>query len=106
MIRSESTTNVDRRTYSEELEIKQFQSAVPMAAELAQVLREWQKTTAYRNPTDWVFASPKTHGSTPRVGNMLVADRTNAFRDWPRKLRNLAGAYSGGKFFVTRAEES
>jgi integrase len=45
-----------------------------MAAELAQVLREWQKTTAYGNPTDWVFASPKTHGRTPRVGNMLVAD--------------------------------
>ena len=26
------------------------------------------------NPTDWVFASAKTHGRTPRVGNMLVAD--------------------------------
>lgn len=38
------------------------------------MLREWQKTTAYGNPTDWVFASPKTHGRTPRVGNMLVAD--------------------------------
>jgi hypothetical protein len=45
-----------------------------MAAELAQVLREWRKTTAYGNPTDWVFASPKTHGRTPRVGNMLEAD--------------------------------
>ena len=45
-----------------------------MAAELAQLLREWQKATAYGNPTDWVFASPKTHGRTPRVGNMLVAD--------------------------------
>ena len=45
-----------------------------MVAELAQVLRDWQKTTAYSNPTDWVFASAKTHGRTPRVGNMLVAD--------------------------------
>src|ERR1035438_5654702 len=26
------------------------------------------------NPTDWVFASPKKHGRTPRVGNMVVAD--------------------------------
>jgi hypothetical protein len=26
------------------------------------------------NPTDRVFASAKTHGRTPRVGNMLVAD--------------------------------
>jgi integrase len=45
-----------------------------MAAVLAQLLREWQKATAYGKPTDWVFASPKTHGRTPRVGNMLAAD--------------------------------
>jgi integrase len=59
---------------SEELKTKKSRSAVPMAAELAQVLREWQKATAYGNPTEWVFASAKTHGRTPRVGNMLVAD--------------------------------
>ena len=48
--------------------------AVPMAAELAQVLREWQAVSRCGNPTDWVFASRRTHGRTPRVGNMLVAD--------------------------------
>ena len=68
-----------RRTWiggkvSEQLKTKQSRSAVPMAGELAQFLREWQKTTAYGNPTDWVFASAKTHGRTPRVGNMIVAD--------------------------------
>jgi len=68
-----------RRTWiggkvSEQLKTKQSRSAVPMAGELAQFLREWQKATPYGNPTDWVFASPKTHGRTPRVGNMLVAD--------------------------------
>jgi integrase len=68
-----------RRTWiggrvSEELKTKKSRSAVPMAGELAQFLREWQKETPYGNPTDWVFASPKTHGRTPRVGNMLVAD--------------------------------
>jgi integrase len=68
-----------RRTWidgqiSEKLKTKQSRSAVPMAAELAQFLREWQKATAYGKPTDWVFASAKTHGRTPRVGNMLVAD--------------------------------
>lgn len=57
---------------------KQSRSAVPMAAELAQVLSEWQKTTAYGDPTDWVFASPRTHGRTPRVGNMLAADHLPA----------------------------
>ncbi len=59
---------------SEELKTKKSRSAVPMAAVLAQFLREWQMTTAYGNPTDWVFASSKTHGRTPRVGSMLAAD--------------------------------
>jgi len=68
-----------RRTWiggkvSEQLKTKQSRSAVPMAGELAQFLREWQKETPYGNRTDWVFASPKTHGRTPRVGNMIVAD--------------------------------
>lgn len=68
-----------RRTWiggkvSEQLKTKQSRSAVPMAGELAQFLGEWRKETAYGNPTDWVFASPKTHGRTPRVGNMIVAD--------------------------------
>jgi integrase len=68
-----------RRTWidgivSEKLKTKQSRSAVPMAAELAQVLKEWRKVTVHGTPTDWVFASLKTHGKTPRVGNMLVAD--------------------------------
>jgi integrase len=68
-----------RRTWidgivSEKLKTKKSRSAVPMAAELAQVLKDWRKMTAYGTPTDWVFASLKTHGRTPRVGNMLVAD--------------------------------
>jgi integrase len=66
-------TWIDGQT-SEKLKTKQSRSAVPMAAELAQVLSDWRKVTAYGKPTDWVFASVKTHGRTPRVGNMLVAD--------------------------------
>jgi integrase len=66
-------TWIDGKT-SEKLKTKQSRSAVPMAAELAQFLRDWRKATAYGKPTDWVFASPKTHGRTPRVGNMLAAD--------------------------------
>ena len=72
-MRIQRRTWVDGHT-SEELETKQSRSAVPMAGELAQFLREWRKGTAYGSPTDWVFASPKTHGRTHRVGNMLVAD--------------------------------
>jgi integrase len=45
-----------------------------MAPVLAQFLRKWQKETPYSKPTDWVFASSRTRGKTPRVGNMLVSD--------------------------------
>jgi hypothetical protein len=37
---------------SEELKTKKSRSAVPMAAELAEVLRDWRKATAYGNPAD------------------------------------------------------
>ena len=56
------------------LKTKKSRSAVPMAAALAQFLGEWRQATLYGKPTDWVFASRRTHGRTPRVGNMLVSD--------------------------------
>ncbi len=68
-----------RRTWidgviSERMKTKKSRSAIPMAPVLAELLREWQQETAYGKPSDWVFASQKTHGRTPRVGNMLVSD--------------------------------
>jgi integrase len=45
-----------------------------MAPPLAEYLRVWQAESCYTMPTDWVFASAKTHGRTPRVGNMLCVD--------------------------------
>ena len=42
-----------------------------MAPLLAKYLRAWQVESCYTKPTDWVFASEKTRGRTPRVGNML-----------------------------------
>lgn len=59
---------------SERLKTKKSRSAVPMAPGLAKFLRKWQKQSQYRKPTDWVFASARTHGKSPRVGNMLVSD--------------------------------
>jgi integrase len=47
---------------------------VPLGDLLADTLRTWYQNTPYGQPKDWVFASAKTHGRTPRVGNMLVAD--------------------------------
>lgn len=50
------------------------EAPMPMSPVLAACLREWQKTAQYAKLTDWVFASKKTKGRTPRVGNMIVAD--------------------------------
>jgi integrase len=50
------------------------EALMPMSPILAASLREWQQTTRYAQPKDWVFASIKTKGRTPRVGNMIVAD--------------------------------
>jgi integrase len=53
---------------------KKSQAPVAMAPLLAKYLRAWQVETAHAKLTDWVFASDKTHGRTPRVGNMLCVD--------------------------------
>lgn len=55
---------------------KSRKSAAPvaMAPLLAKYLRVWQAESCYTKQTDWVFASEKTRGRTPRVGNMLCVD--------------------------------
>ncbi len=53
---------------------KKSKAPVAMASMLAKYLRAWHVETEYARPTDWVFASRKTHGRTPRVGNMLCVD--------------------------------
>jgi integrase len=49
-------------------------SYVALTPELASHLETWRKETPYAKDTDWVFASEKTHGKTPRFGGMLVRD--------------------------------
>lgn len=45
---------------------------VAMTKVLAAYLLAWRKETMYGKDTDWIFASSRTKGKTPRVGNMLV----------------------------------
>ena len=49
-------------------------SYVALTPALARLLELWRKETPYAEETDWVFASEKTHGKTPRFGGMLVRD--------------------------------
>jgi integrase len=48
-----------------EMKTEMSQKPVPMDAALAAVLDYWRAQTWYRQPEDWVFASPKMHGKQP-----------------------------------------
>jgi integrase len=45
---------------------------VVMSDVLAAHLMAWRRETKYAKEEDWVFASDRNKGATPRVGNMLV----------------------------------
>ncbi len=45
-----------------------------MTKVLAAHLLAWRRETKYGKDSDWVFASDRRKGESPRVGNMLVRD--------------------------------
>jgi hypothetical protein len=45
---------------------------VAMSEVLAAYLLAWRTETKFGNDIDWIFASDRKKGKTPRVGNMLV----------------------------------
>jgi integrase len=45
---------------------------LPMTVELSKALAAWKKETQYREPTDWVFASPNSRGVKPYWPNTLL----------------------------------
>ena len=49
-------------------------STVPLHPILAQLLKDWRAETAYAGDNDYVFASRKTSGRTPRYGSVVVED--------------------------------
>ncbi|HTV53530.1 MAG TPA: site-specific integrase [Terriglobia bacterium] len=51
---------------------KGSKAPVVLSDVLAAYLMAWRRETKYAKETDWVFASDKNKGTTPRVGNMLV----------------------------------
>lgn len=53
---------------------KKSKAPVAMAPLLAKYLQAWRFQTEYAKPADWVFASQKTRGRSPRVGNVLCRD--------------------------------
>ena len=51
---------------------KASMAPVAMSPVLAAYLLAWRRETKYGKDTDWVFASDRNKGKTPRVGNMLI----------------------------------
>jgi integrase len=49
-------------------------AAVPCIPLLAKHLEEWRKESPYAGDDDWVFASFRNKGKTPRSGSILVTD--------------------------------
>ncbi len=53
---------------------KGSKAPVAMSEVLAAYLLAWRRATKYGKDRDWIFASDRKKGKTPRVGNMLVRD--------------------------------
>lgn len=72
-----SCIHIERRWIRGEVdEPKTLTSKAPVAMSevLAAYLLAWRRETKYGRDTDWVFASDRSEGKSPRVGNMLVRD--------------------------------
>jgi len=48
-----------------DVKTKYSNAGMPLDPALAEVLRKWRQKTLFKNPEDWVFASPFRAGRTP-----------------------------------------
>ena len=61
-------------TAFDRLKTDDSEGPVPLPDLLAECLMAWKAETMYGQPSDWVFASTKSKGRTPRSGSILTAD--------------------------------
>jgi integrase len=61
-------------TIVESLKTEDSEAPVPLTDLLANSLRDWQRETVYGRPSDWVFASTRSKGRTPRSSSVLTGD--------------------------------
>jgi hypothetical protein len=78
------------------------QKPVPMDGALATALHDWNRQAPYRQPEDWVFASPSMNGRQPYwpetplkcflqpAAKRLGIAETNRLAFFPWKVRNAA----------------
>jgi integrase len=58
----------------EKMKTEDSEAPVPLSDLLASYLKEWQRETVYARPSDWVFASTRKKGKTPRSSSVLTWD--------------------------------
>jgi integrase len=68
-----------RRVWVGDVAVNRFktedsEAPVPLTDLLAGCLRAWQAETMYGKPDDWVFASARNKGKTPRSSSVLTSD--------------------------------
>ena len=61
-------------TIVEQLKTEDSEAPGPLTALLATHLQDWQRETVYGRPSDWVFASARSKGKTPRSSSVLTWD--------------------------------
>jgi integrase len=58
----------------EKMKTEDSEAPVPLTALLAKYMRDWQRETIYGQPNDWVFASERKKGKSPRSSSVLTWD--------------------------------
>jgi integrase len=89
------------------------QKPVPLDPRMVRTLRAWRRCARFRQPTDWVFASPATQGSLPFLGtdfdaalhpadgNKVGHHQTNRLAHFPSFVFNVAkGKWRGHKGYA------
>ena len=74
---------------------KLSKSTVALHPILAQLLKDWRAETPYAGDNDYVFASRKTSGKTPRYGSVVVEDHLR-----PATIRAGVLEVRDGKVFI------
>jgi integrase len=61
-------------TIVEKMKTDDSEAPVPLTDLLAKHLHDWQRETVYGRPNDWIFASARSKGKTPRSSSVLTWD--------------------------------
>jgi len=60
------------RQHIGEMKTEASRKPLPLSSGLAEVLMDWRARTPYKQPADWLFASPEMHGKQPLWPNSVM----------------------------------